>query len=163
MGDISRYKNILLVLVICVFIFIIGKNMFADFNNQKQGFVKDRDKVKEYEELIDQWTILNRKYNETKKGLFDDPFTFKKFVEGKARNHDIRIETFRPSEEDKGFFLQENIELSFRATYRDAVEFVSSLKEKNIKVIRITMNQSGSKGTVDVRLRLEGIVIKNGG
>ena len=163
MGDLGKYKNILLVLVICVFIFIVGKNMFADFNNQKHGFDEEKKKVEEYKELIEQWKIMSRKYEETKQGLFDDPFTFKKFVESKARNHGIRIETFRPTEKDSGFFLEGNIELSFAAAYSDTVKFVSSLKEKNIKVIRITMNQSQDVGLVDVRLRLEGIIIKNGG
>jgi hypothetical protein len=88
---------------------------------------------------------------------------FKKFVESRAQSYGIMIETFRPTEKDMGFFSQGNIDLSFTATYKDTTGFVSSLKEKNIKVTRMDINQSDKMGTVNVRLRLEGIVIKNGG
>ncbi|MCM8832112.1 MAG: hypothetical protein NC918_07980, partial [Candidatus Omnitrophica bacterium] len=115
----------------------------------------------EGKKLFEEWQNAVSKYDNLANIFFEkDPSLFKKFVENKASDSGIKINSLTITQKDEERFLVVNLNLSVLSFYKDLLKFLQSLEEKIIIVERMNIKKSTSR-VLQSEIVLKSFVLKD--
>ncbi|MCF7872615.1 MAG: type 4a pilus biogenesis protein PilO [Candidatus Omnitrophica bacterium] len=158
--DLLQYKNIVAVSVV-----IIAALLFV--NNSYSGYQNDLRKIKDQEKALEQaktelqrWEEAKNKYNQLVDVFFkDNSIAFKRYVEEKAKNTNVTIDSLRTSRREKDFYQEAVIQLGLDSSYKDLVNFIAELEKRNIDIKNMSLRKAKDK-ELRVNLDLKAVLVE---
>jgi len=156
---IMPYKNFICALAIIALFLIGNRFMLLHFATREKSLDFEKNKVEDGKLTVKQWNRLQGEFNILRKNFFiADPLLFRKFVEEKAKNLGIAIDSSNFSRTDQGEYWEEVADLTFLTSYKNTTDFFDILEKRGVKVDSISMERR--KRRILARARLVGFILK---
>jgi SepF-like predicted cell division protein (DUF552 family) len=154
-----KYKNtISIILIILIFIFVI-KSIFTSYTNQINKLEHKREELKKKKMLIKKWEEVDEKYKNISNDFFrSESLLFKRFVEERAKEYGIVIDYLSPQQKSREFFEEVGLKLNAVSTYKDLINFIKIVEDKNIVIKKLTIK--GDRPKKKIEMELKTIVLK---
>ncbi|MFO8052374.1 MAG: hypothetical protein R6U54_00205 [Candidatus Omnitrophota bacterium] len=144
--DLLQYKNIIVVIVVIIAALLFVHNSYSGYQSKLEK-IKDKKKGLEQAKIeLKRWETAKDKYNQLTDDFFkDDSITFKRYVEEKARNTKVTIDSLRTSRKEKDFYQEAAIQLGLDSSYKNLVNFIRELEEKSIDIKSMSLQKARDK------------------
>ncbi|MCF7886873.1 MAG: hypothetical protein K9L71_00475 [Candidatus Omnitrophica bacterium] len=158
--NLLQYKNTIAVIVVIIAALLFINNNYSSYQNDL-GKVKDKKKALEQAKTeLQRWEEAKNKYNQLVDVFFkDNSIAFKRYVEEKAKNTNVTIDSVRTSRSQKSFYQEAVIQLGLDSSYKDLVNFIAELEKKNIDIKNVFLRKARDK-ELRVNLNLKAILVE---
>jgi Tfp pilus assembly protein PilE len=165
MDDILKYRNFIIALVIVAVFASISMSIYSHYTDQFKALKLRREVLENGRRTIKRWNEAQKRRGQLSKiFLADDPAVFKQFVVQKAQASDIYVGAVNMSHKDEDSHWLVSLVMEAKCFYRDFIAFLGELEERKVAVESLALTNSdrpgGDDGRVNVRITLEGIVLK---
>ncbi|MCF7869679.1 MAG: type 4a pilus biogenesis protein PilO [Candidatus Omnitrophica bacterium] len=158
--DLFQYKNIIVVIVVIIAALLFIHSSYSGYQNNLEK-IKDKEKALEQARIeLQRWEEAKNEYKQLVNYFFkDDSIAFKKYVEEKAKNTNVTIDSLRISRSEKDFYQEAVIQLKLNSSYKDLVNFIRELEKKNIDIKKMSLKKVKDK-KLRINLNLKAVLIK---
>ncbi|MDD5584004.1 MAG: hypothetical protein PHV55_02990 [Candidatus Omnitrophica bacterium] len=161
MESITKYKNFIVVVIVITVFAWVGKTMFVDYTSKKAALQAQREAIAKERDLMDRWGMATTEYGTISKRFFEkDPAAFKRFVEDSAQLCNVAINSLSTAKSEEGVLLNVKLNIRAQSSYRNILQFVKALEEKNISVERMAITKKSGGPGIDEEIILRAPVLK---
>lgn len=137
----EKYKNFIIIGVIILMILGGLKYISSDYSLKMKGLKTQRAALEERKKMLERWNNAESKYEENiKKMLSMGTEDFLSFIEKKAYESEIDIDSSRPYSTDKGIYWEMNIDMESASSYLKVVNFIKAVEEAKISIVKFKID-----------------------
>jgi hypothetical protein len=162
MDSITKYKNFIIAIIIIAIFVLAGKAMFIDYISKSTALDVKRTAVANEKDFVNRWEIATLEYDSKAVKFFrKDPALFKRFVEDTAQSCSVALTSLATSKKEEGLAINVRLNIKMQASYKNFLQFIKALEEKNISIEHITIGKkSGNVGILEEDVILNAPVLK---
>ncbi|UCD15863.1 MAG: hypothetical protein JSV34_02090, partial [Candidatus Omnitrophota bacterium] len=120
----------------------------------------EKKQIEDRKKLIKKWQDITKRNEKLEEGFFKkDTLIFKRFIEEKSKEAAINLDYLSPSHIDRQFYWESKIVLKVTSPYKNIVDFIRYLEDRNIKVEELEIKDTSVGRKAD--MVISAITLKN--
>lgn len=160
MDIIFKYKNLFVLIVIILFFAFIFNKVYNSYQIKSENIKNIKDIVDNKKIIAEKLLDIRNKKNIILEKFFKDPLEIKKYIEDKARESFLDIDSVKIDRRDEEFFLEITVNLLAKSSYKNFLNFLRKIEDKNIIIERLYLKKSDDPGKINEEILLKGYIVK---
>jgi len=160
MDIIFKYKNLFVLIVIILFFAFIFNKVYNSYQIKSENIKNIKDIVDNKKIIAEKLLDIRNKKNIILGKFFKDPLEVKKYIEDKARESFLDIDSVKIDRRDEEFFLDITVNLLAKSSYKNFLNFLRKIEDKNIIIERLYLKKSDDPGKINEEILLKGYIVK---
>ena len=160
MDIIFKYKNLFVLIVIILFFAFIFNKVYNSYQIKSENIKNIKNIVDNKKIIAEKLLDIRNKKNIILEKFFKDPLEIKKYIEDKARESFLDIDSVKIDRRDEEFFLEITVNLLAKSSYKNFLNFLRKIEDKNIIIERLYLKKSDDPGKINEEILLKGYIVK---
>jgi len=160
MDIIFKYKNLFVLIVIILFFAFIFNKVYNSYQIKSENIKNIKNIVDNKKIIAEKLLDIRNKKNIILEKFFKDPLEVKKYIEDKARESFLDIDSVKIDRRDEEFFLEITVNLLAKSSYKNFLNFLRKIEDKNIIIERLYLKKSDDPGKINEEILLKGYIVK---